>query len=69
MNNTEKLKFDLRKFGLNPEDWLILQQHSTQYLILNKADPQFQLIGTLNSSGAEAIAKRDAWKKIELKQL
>lgn len=70
MHSRKKLKLELRKFGLNPEEWLLLQEQGTQFLILNKFDRNFQLTGISTDSAANGSQTRETlWKSIELKQL
>lgn len=67
-----QLHAELRKFGLNPQDWSLKKissstmksEHSPNYLIQNKLDKNFSLFGKL-----EFRKETPAWKSLELASL
>lgn len=58
-----KLQNQLQNFGLNPIDWLIEPHQQNQYLLRNKTDADFILIGQINSKKSQPDAD---WEKISL---
>lgn len=56
-----KLHSDLRTFGLNPTEWNLHRMQSIGYLIKNRFDQDFKMVGYLDKK-----AKEPRWKKLKV---
>lgn len=55
---TLNLLISLADFGLNPQDWMIIDKTQSNHLVIaNKLDPEFQLIGEI---------KNNKWQSLEV---
>ncbi len=59
--NTEALKYQLKQFGLNPEEWEVSPSNGNQFLILNQSDSNFQFFGKASDD-----SKSLKWQSIQL---
>lgn len=58
----KELKQDLKSFGLNPQDWKLVQESRRLYRIKSTHDSSFTFIGSRSP-------KRNRWDKIEIASL
>ena len=60
-NNYFQLREDLKKFGLDPREWILFAQDARSYIIQNKFDQSFKLQGytTLQDNDPK-------WRQLEL---
>ena len=42
------LQSSLKTFGLNPNDWILVENQNNTYFIENKNDPDFRFVGKIN---------------------
>jgi hypothetical protein len=60
-NQINDLNLDLRTFGLNPADWMVLKERSQTYRVKSKKDQNFIFQGKAQKKG-----KKLSWELLEL---